>query len=393
MSAGGQIASGSASFWQSMMAVYIAYLILFVIAMITSLISMRTGLSFGLISRYCFGINGAKVVSFFTTVTLCGWFSINCYIMGDVTHVLFPVIPRWPVIILFGALMIFSALKGQKVMNHIGLFATIAVTVVGVVAIAIGVMDSNAIYAGGLLAIKKEPTMTLTQLITIAVGSCINGCCSWAPDLLRFSKGKGTTTAVMAIGLGLCGPFMLLIGIVGMLVYNQYDIAYILKEQGLLPMAFIGLFANLWSTAQGNAYSSSLNLASIFTNIKREKLLVIFGIIGTIAGLFGLYKYFGTWLSFLALAFAPLAGVVFGDYIFSWKNKTPPLEDAMPFLDAWNPWSFVCYFIGVSTTFWMPKIGIPSINSLLVAFVLQSVCSLFVLRKRADLVKTNVGWT
>lgn len=118
MSAGGQIASGASSFGQAMAAVYIGYAILFLIAMATSVISMRTGLSFGLISRFSFGTNGAKLISFFTTVTLCGWFSINCYLMGDVTHVLFPAIPRWPVTLLFGALMVFSALKGQKVMNY-----------------------------------------------------------------------------------------------------------------------------------------------------------------------------------------------------------------------------------------------------------------------------------
>ena len=104
MSAGGQIASGAASFGQAMAAVYIGYAILFVIAMATSIISMRTGLSFGLVSRFSFGKNGAKLISFFTTVTLCGWFSINCYLMGDVTHVLFPAIPRWPVVLLFGFL-------------------------------------------------------------------------------------------------------------------------------------------------------------------------------------------------------------------------------------------------------------------------------------------------
>lgn len=109
--------------WAGNGGVYIGYAILFLIAMATSVISMRTGLSLGLISRFSFGTNGAKLISFFTTVTLCGWFSINCYLMGDVTHVLFPAIPRWPVTLLFGALMVFSALKGQKVMNFIGMFA------------------------------------------------------------------------------------------------------------------------------------------------------------------------------------------------------------------------------------------------------------------------------
>lgn len=390
MSAGGQIASGASSFGQAMGAVYIGYAILFLIAMATSVISMRTGLSFGLISRFSFGTNGAKLISFFTTVTLCGWFSINCYLMGDVTHVLFPAIPRWPVTLLFGALMVFSALKGQKVMNFIGMFACVAVFVVGITAVVVGIRDANSVYQGGIFAIQKDAQMTMTQLITIAVGSCVCGCCSWAPDLMRFSKDYKTTTGVMVIGLGICGPFMLLIGIVGMLVYGQYDIAYILKEQGLLSMAFIGLFANIWSTAQGNAYSSSLNLASIFTKIKREKLLVIFGVIGTIIGLFGLYQYFGAWLSFLATAFPPMAGVVIADYVVSWRGKTPELEKAMPHLDAWNWPGLVCYAIGVSTKWWLPSVGIPAINSFVLTMVLEAACACLWLRKRSDAVKQAI---
>lgn len=387
MSAGGQIASGAANFAQAMSAVYIGYAILFVIAMATSVISMRTGLSFGLVSRFSFGKNGAKLISFFTTVTLCGWFSINCYLMGDVTHVLFPAIPRWPVILLFGALMVFSALKGQKVMNTIGLFACIAVFVVGITAVVVGIKDANSVYQGGIFAINKDAGKTMTQLITIAVGSCVCGCCSWAPDLMRFSKDLKTTTGVMAIGLGICGPFMLLIGIIGMLVYGQYDIAYILKEQGLLSLAFIGLFANIWSTAQGNAYSSSLNLASIFTKVKREKLLIIFGVIGTVVGLFGLYKYFSAWLSFLATAFPPMAGVVIADYVVSWRCKTPELEKAMPHLASWNYLSLACYVIGVSSKWWFPAIGIPAINALVISLVLEGICGFVWLRKQADEVK------
>lgn len=260
---------------------------------------------------------------------------------------------------------------------------------VGITAVVVGIRDAGAIYPGGILAIAREPEKTMTQLITIAVGSCVCGCCSWAPDIMRFSKDVKTTTGVMAIGLGICGPFMLLIGIMGMLVYGQYDIAYILKEQGLLSMAFIGLFANIWSTAQGNAYSSSLNLASIFTKVKREKLLIIFGIVGTVAGLFSLYQYFSEWLSFLATAFPPMAGVVIADYIINWRGSTPEMEKAIPHLVDWNWPGLACYAVGVSTKWWLPGIGIPAINALLVSLVLEAICGYLWLRNRADVIKTR----
>lgn len=390
MSAGGQIANGASSLRDALLAVFIGYSILFVIAMATSLISMKTGLSFGLLSRFSFGLNGAKIISLFTTLTLMGWFSINCYLMGDITHTLFPAIPRWPVILLFGFLMVYSALRGQKLMNKVGIFATIAVTIVGLIAIFVGFKDANSIYQGGIFAINKEATLSMTQLITIAVGSAVNGVCSWAPDLMRFSKDTKTTTSVMAIGLYICGPFMLMIGIVGMLVYGESDIAYILQRQGFLSLAFIGLFANIWSTAQGNAYSSSLNLASIFPKIKREKLLVIFGTIGTLVGLLGLYKYFGAWLSFLATAFPPMAGVVIADYLFTWRRNTPVLEKANNLLPKWNYLSLIAYAAGVASNYILPKFGIPAINVLVVSFVIQAIFSTITLKSKAEVIKEKI---
>lgn len=230
----------------------------------------------------------------------------------------------------------------------------------------------------------------MTQLITIAVGSAVNGVCSWAPDLMRFSKDTKTTTSVMAIGLYICGPFMLMIGIVGMLVYGESDIAYILQRQGFLSLAFIGLFANIWSTAQGNAYSSSLNLASIFPKIKREKLLVIFGTIGTLVGLLGLYKYFGAWLSFLATAFPPMAGVVIADYLFTWRRNTPVLEKANNLLPKWNYLSLIAYAAGVASNYILPKFGIPAINVLVVSFVIQAIFSTITLKSKAEVIKEKI---
>ena len=57
----------------------------------------------------------------------------------------------------------------------------------------------------------------------------------------------------MFTGLGICGPFMLLIRTVGMLVYGKYATASILKEQAILSMTFIAIFANTCATTQATA--------------------------------------------------------------------------------------------------------------------------------------------
>ena len=148
MSAGGNIANGAANFWQCIAAVYTGYAILFLLAILVSHISQKTGYSFGLLTRYSFGAYGSRFISFFTMITLLGWFSINCYLSGSVTHTLFPSIPQVPASMVFGALYTFTALKGQKIMNKLGLVATVLVFLVGVTAIGVGIRDAGGGFCG-----------------------------------------------------------------------------------------------------------------------------------------------------------------------------------------------------------------------------------------------------
>ena len=338
------------------------------LAILVSYISQKTGYSFGLLPWYSFGAYGSRLISFFTMITLLGWFSINCYLSGSVTHTLFPSIPQIPASIVFGALYTLTALKGQKIMNKLGLVATILVFIVGLVAIVIGGRDAGGFQA--LTSIQHEQTKTFNDLVTLAVGSVVCGVIGWVPDIMRFSKGPKTSAGVMIVGMGLAGPFMLVIGIIGMMVYSQYDIAMILQEQGFLAFAFVGLIGNIWSTAQGNVYSSGLNLASIFTKISREKLILIFGVCGIILGTFGLYRYFSSWLSFLATVFPPMGGVVIANHFVIWKQKLPEVSKAK--FPSFIILSFVAFAVGIASKYVL-HFGFSTINALVVSFVLEAI--------------------
>lgn len=384
MSAGGNIARGTSSFLQCLAAVYVGYAILFLLALLISFISQNTGYSFGLLTRYSFGEYGSRVISLFSTVTLLGWFSINCYLSGSMTHTLFPAIPQIPASIAFGALYTFTALKGQKIMNKLGFVATILVFLVGITAIVFGVRDAGGFHA--LLAIQNEPTSTFNDLVILAVGSVVCGVVGWVPDIMRFSKGTRTSVGVMLVGMGLGGPFMLVIGIIGMMVYSQYDIALILQEQGFLAFAFVGLIGNIWSTAQGNVYSSGLSLASIFTKISRQTLILIFGICGIILGTFGLYEHFSGWLSFLATVFPPLGGVVIANYFLVWRQKLPDVTKAK--FPKFVLLSFLAFLLGILSKY-VISFGFTIINALLVSFICEAVFGCLYLNKQADQIRSE----
>lgn len=384
MSAGGNIAKGAANFLQCIAAVYAGYAILLLLALLISFISQKTGYSFGLLTRYSFGEYGSRIISLFSTVTLLGWFSINCYLSGSMTHTLFPAIPQIPASIAFGILYTFTALKGQKIMNKLGLVATILVFIVGIVAITFGIRDAGGFHA--LTVIQNESTSTFNELVTLAVGSVVCGVVGWVPDIMRFSKDMKTNISVMLVGMGLAGPFMLIIGIIGMMVYSEYDIALILQKQGFLAFAFVGLIGNIWSTAQGNVYSSGLSLASIFTKLSRQTLILIFGICGIILGTFGLYEHFSSWLSFLATVFPPMGGVVIANYFLIWKQELPDVNKAK--FPKFVFLSFLAFLLGVTSKY-IIHFGFTTINALALSFLCESIFGMICLGKQANQIRSQ----
>ena len=142
MTAGGQIALGSPNFLSAVKALALGYAILITIGITVGIISMKTGMTFGLLSRYTFGNLGSIIVSLAVMVTLLGWFSINCHLIGSITNALFPAVPQIPISIVAGILMTYTALKGVKIMNKIGMVATILVVAFGILSI-VRVKDSG----------------------------------------------------------------------------------------------------------------------------------------------------------------------------------------------------------------------------------------------------------
>lgn len=188
----------------------------------------------------------------------------------------------------------------------------------------------------------------------------------------------GSAVAVMTVAIGICAPFMIIIGMVGMMVYGESDIAYILKAQGLIAPAWFALVVNVWSTAQGNVYSSSLNLSSIFTKIPREKLVIIFGGLGTIMGLLGIYRYFGDWLSFLASIFPAVGGVIIADYFFTYKEGYYSINSVKLPKYIWL--SYISVAGGILSNFFL-NFGLSAINSLITSFIIQAIFSILFIRK------------
>lgn len=363
MKAGSTIGVGL-SFNNMVGAVLVSSLILTVLSCIMGVIATKSGLSFGLLSRYSFGRAGTWVPIVIVAVTTIGWFSIDAYLIGDSAHRLFTALPILPIAILGGLGMTMTAMKGTKWMNMLSNIAVPIILIFGVISIVMAFRDVGGI--AGMNAIVKEDTLSFAKAVSLGVGSYAVGSVMFTPDIMRFAKDAKTSVIVMIITIMIGNSFMVFFGAIGSVVYNDPDIMGVLALQGLLAPAFIVMVLNIWSTAQGCVYSGSMSLSSVI-KLPRKTLVLIFGVLGIIFACIGFYNMFGTYINFLASTVPPVVGIMLADFILKFKNGYPEL-DSLPAADVGG---FVAWIAGFLVSY--INAGLPSVNCVIAAFIVKAI--------------------
>ena len=368
MQAGGNMGVGL-TFTDTVLATLLSSAILAVLACAMGVISAKTGMSTGLLSKYSFGKAGTYVPVAIVVITTIGWFSIDAYLIGQTTNTLFPVIPIIPVAILGGIGMTFTAMRGMKWMTYLSNIAVPLIIIFGVISMVIAVNDAGGV--AGMNAIVPEKPIDFSYAVGLGVGSYAVGAVMFTPDIMRFSKNARTAVIVMIITLMLGNTFMLLSGAIGSVVTGTPDVAIMLSMQGLLAPAFLVLVLNIWSTAQGCVYSGSMTLNSVVPKAKRTWLVVGFGIIGIIFALIGFYNYFGSYIDFLSAAVPPLGGIFLADFLVTYRQDYPEMDSVE--LPTVNVAGFIAWIVGFVVNRIDIGIGMPVINCIIVAFVVKAI--------------------
>ena len=368
MQAGGNMGVGL-TFTDTVLATLLSSAILAVLACAMGVISAKTGMSTGLLSKYSFGKAGTYVPVAIVVITTIGWFSIDAYLIGQTTNTLFPVIPIIPVAILGGIGMTFTAMRGMKWMTYLSNIAVPLIIIFGVISMVIAVNDAGGV--AGMNAIVPEKPIDFSYAVGLGVGSYAVGAVMFTPDIMRFSKNARTAVIVMIITLMLGNTFMLLSGAIGSVVTGTPDVAIMLSMQGLLAPAFLVLVLNIWSTAQGCVYSGSMSLNSVVPKAKRTWLVAGFGIIGIIFALIGFYNYFGSYIDFLSAAVPPLGGIFLADFLVTYRQDYPEMDTVE--LPMVNIAGLIAWIVGFVVNRIDIGIGMPVINCIIVAFVVKAI--------------------
>ena len=341
----------------------IGNLILAIIVAIQGNIGAKEGLNTYTLAESIFGEKGGRyIISVILAISSFGWFGIQAGVAGLSVQKIFPGINLTLITIILGLLMMIFAVFGFKSMAKFNYVAVPAL----IVLIMWGLFKSLAI--NGVASIGNyvpSETMSLSEGLNLVIGLIIVGAVI-SPDQLRFTRGLKDILIVGFLGFAIISVFQQVAA--GILAMNSpsWDITQVLADLGFGTIAFLILLLASWSTNVGNAYSGGLALKNILPNMKRERLTLIAGVVGTIIAATGIIFRFQNFLSLLSTTIAPMVGVMWTDYYILNKQKLIYRKETnFVGIAAWIVGSIVSFVTGRINFF------IPPINGVIVSAIIS----------------------
>lgn len=379
MMAGGGLAQGL-NFTQILLVTILGNLFLSIIAMLVSYLAGKTGLSFALITRYSFGIKGSKIATLFVPTVNIGWYTIQCALYGHFVSMIFG-IEGWRELIT----MFISAI----VMGIFALIGMRAITILGYIAIpsiiflSIATAMKATLMVGGfheILAYLPPKTFSMSQGVTIVIGTWILSTATCIADIMRYAK--TTKQAMLSSFLGLVGGNSLLIlcGAIAAIGAKESDLTTVLLSLGLIVPSFILMTTNIFTTNAANLYSTSLNLSNSFKMSRRKMIFIILIISGLLTmtrpyNIDSLFLFLGA----LGKIVPPLAGIILADYYIVNKGNYKTLSEAS--MQNWNLVPWIVWGVVIVFVFSFDR-GLPALNGIILAGLLYPIVTKFFKAKK-----------
>lgn len=301
----------------TLLAILIGSLIIFVIGGVMGVIGSRTRLSSYLLVRIAFGDAGAGIVNIAFAISLLGWFGININLftdaVGRLSVDLFDyAIHPWALVAFASFCMTTTTLVGFKAIN---MLATLMVPVLAVVTYLFFTSALETQSFGQIMRIEKESGLTLGEGTSAVVGAIIIGAII-LPDITRFIRHwKGALYTAFLAYMVVEVIVMFAAGLAGA-TSGKSDVLEIMLDMGLGFGAFVIVIAGSWVLNSLNLYSAALSTQATFPKLNSKAVILVLGAIGIVAALMNILDSFVTFLFYLSIIFVPVAGVILSDYLF-----------------------------------------------------------------------------
>ncbi|MFC0542510.1 cytosine permease [Kutzneria chonburiensis] len=364
------------TFWDAVIAMVLGVAMLEVVTVLLGAAGAREGLSMSMLSRWGgFGRKGSALVGLLLTVSLTGWFGVQSGAFAEGLHTIAGGPPTWVWALAGGVVVALIATGG-----FVSMAWTAYITVPAFVLLA-GYCVVRYLGEHSLAELTSGPppgpAMTIAQGATIVAGGFIMGAIM-TPDLTRFNRTAGDVVkqTVLAVTLGECGA-----GVIGILLAHaakSADIVGIVTSSSGVIGTLI-LVAAIVKVNDVNLYCASLGLVNAVDALGRKRIRRVsaalgLGLVGSVLSALGILDHFTSFLTVLGVITPPVAGVFVAEYYFvrRWRaaldesRATGRLPAETP---DWEPRGLIAWVAGAAVGLTV-DIGIPSLNSILVSFVL-----------------------
>ena len=365
----------------AVMAIVAGNLLLSTIGAFCASIGARTRLSSYMLARVAFGARGAAIVNLAFAVSLLGWFGVNIDLFGGAVlrlcnDVLGIQVAGWVVELGAGIVMTITTIYGFRAINTLSLLLVPVLMVVTVMLLmkALGVRPLSE-----TLSFAQAADLSFGDAMSSVVGGVIIGAII-LPDITRFIREwqGGIYTAILSYLV--IGSIVQGAGGLAATAFGNHDLLDVMIVIGLGWAAFAIVIAGSWILNSLNLYSTMLSIEATIPSLPNKLLIIGLGAFGTLAAFLNILDVFLTFLFYLAIIFAPVAGVIAVDYL--WVRRSAYHEERIARERAVIPSALVAWATGAVVALLgangvVSVTGVAALDAILVTAVAYGVLSRF----------------
>ncbi|GAA2930359.1 cytosine permease [Enterococcus raffinosus] len=337
------------AFWTAIAAVIIGSIILGLLAIGTTYIGAKAGLSTGMISRISFGKKGASLMGAIMGISSLGWFGVQIGFFAEnigsaISQLTSTTVPSWLLSLIGGGLMMLSAFWGYQAIEKL---CTYSVPLLAALIIVATIMSINKNGASGLAIPPQASTISFGLAVSLVIGVYMVGVVM-APDVARWAQNPKQAMIAGFVGFTIGNSFMIIISLILVKVMKTADLTAVFFALGLGIPSILVLTLAQWTTNTNNLYSASLDFSIVFKRVNPKVITIICGSLGILMAMFGIYGMFENFLSIVTVLVSPIAGIYMIDY-FLYKEKYEfSFEEK---LQDYYPVSIISWVIGSTVAF------------------------------------------
>ena len=315
----GGMLSVSMTFGNVLLACFLGFAICSFLMIMVGMQGTDLGLPSSMCGTKAFGDRGSSyLLSVSIFIGQMGWFGIQTATCATAFVTLMEYwnisFPFWLSCLIWGVVMLITAVYGFKLMkwlNYIAVPALIVMCLYGMI---------HAITTTGwsnIVAVKPDPNNMLgmapavsTVIGLFAVAATTN------PDYTRYAKNRGATVMATALGVIPAAVLMFMVGAVMSLSAGTYDITSVFASMGLPVLSMLVSILATWTTNTGNAYTSGLAAMKVFSlkDERRPLVTMLCGAAGTVMAMAGMADAMQGFINIISALVPPIMGVVIADY-------------------------------------------------------------------------------